>query len=738
MWVGPCFGGRADNVVPINGSTAWGRLTGCAYFNLRIKRTGNTKKAQSPFSSGLPSRMTCIGKGLKLYDPRRDSTVPGGSGPMRYDDQTTWRFVTDDGVTIGENLALQQVTRIAGWRINGKLSVGQGLARKRVNLESIITAANLCDELVAKSTGGTEPRYHGAGVASEGDDPKTIHDMLSTACCGRWRDSGGKLSLVIMHNDLAAAATDEGLNDDDVLSGFTWNPDPALEATPNIVRGKYTDPSSNSLYQMIPYPEKKITSPDGIDRVLSLDIAACESPTRASRIARQAFERKQYGRTFSAVFDIRAWKYGIGDIVPFTYAPLSFNRRLFRVKEQDIVSLETQDEGCAMVLEEESADIYAGDDDDALPLVAAAVIKYDSANNPLILGIGEAGESALWSKVDDDNGKKPEDNATVGSPPGTPVGNKEAQEVVNDLDLNGLSLGKEILRGEALKLYMEALTRLNGVPFGTVIVEGQEQFSNEKESVAQTFSLIGAKNGDGDAFVLNLDSVRVTPTLSMGQHLDSVNVRLGGVEASSTLLLDAVVTPEGGSSKAILSVTVNNRVSGFRNTNDGTTSEFAIVADCFMIVDPDDEAGNPFIPFQVVNGIVKMHTVEVDTLKVNTAVVPAVASASAPVAGAGVSSFVSVLTLPVTLKEDGIIQVIGAANQGFASVPLDWRFKLSIDGTVVWEPNGTYPGDSLPILGSKKCAKGARVVELEWAAASGVTLKERFLSVSGLNNTDTE
>ena len=48
------------------------RLTGCAYLRLRFKVTGNGKKAESPFSSGPTSRITIIGRGAKLYDPRRD------------------------------------------------------------------------------------------------------------------------------------------------------------------------------------------------------------------------------------------------------------------------------------------------------------------------------------------------------------------------------------------------------------------------------------------------------------------------------------------------------------------------------------------------------------------------------------------------------------------------------------------------------------------------------------------
>jgi hypothetical protein len=415
------------------------RLTGCAYSHWRFKLTGNGKKAESPFVSGLPSRITVIGRGAKVYDPRRDSTVPGGNGPMRADDQSTWRFTADDGVTIGENLPLQILRVVLGWRIRNpstsvmKLATGSGVPPRRINLASIAIAANLADELVNRSAGGQEPRYHGAGVVSEGDDPKTTLDMLCTACCARFRDTGGKLSLVVAHNDLAAAATEDGLNDDDVVGAFTWDPDAALEATPNVVRGKYVDATTNSLYQLIDYPEIRLPSLDGQDRIFPLDLGVVESPSQAQRIAKQVLQRKQYPREFSAPFDIRAWKYGVGDVVPFTFAALGFDRALFRVKDQEL----GQGGVCNMTLTVENAAIYAWDADDAAPVKPAEPIVYDSRNNPLILAIDEAATTAEWDAVTDPNGTKPDNNADVTgehtSADTNAVGGKPASEFVKSI-----------------------------------------------------------------------------------------------------------------------------------------------------------------------------------------------------------------------------------------------------------------------------------------------------------------
>ncbi len=377
-----------------NANTA--RMTGCAYARFRFKVTGNSKKAESPFSSGIPSRITVIGRGAKLYDPRRDSTVPGGSGPMRADDQSTWRYTADDGVVIGENLPLQILRVVLGWRIRNpvtgvmKLATGSGVPARRISLPSFQIAANLADELVNRSAGGNEPRYHGAGVISEGDDQKTVLDMMCGGCCARFRDTAGKLALVVSHNDLASAAIDDGLNDDDVVGAFNWDPDPSLEATPNIVRGKYVDPTTASLYQLIDYPEVSLPSPDGQDRYLSLDLGVVESPSHAQRVAKQVLQRRQYSRQFSAAFDIRAWKYNVGDVLPFTFAPLGFTRTLFRVKEQEL----GQGGTCNMVLTFETPDFYQWDASDALPVQAAEPIVYDSRNNPLILAIDDAAKTA--------------------------------------------------------------------------------------------------------------------------------------------------------------------------------------------------------------------------------------------------------------------------------------------------------------------------------------------------------
>lgn len=389
--------GTAANTIAINGGAKWGstrRLTGCAYAHLRVKRTGNSKKAESPFAGGLPSRLTIRGKGMPLYDPRRDSTA-GGSGSMRADDQSTWSFAPS-GTEIGNNTALQILTYYLGWRINGLVSVGCGLPPSKLDMASFITAANLCDEAVSKSAGGTEPRYRSAMVVTEGDDPGAAMAALLSACNGRLRDNDGKITLTIMHNDLAVTELDEGLDDDDVLGPFQWDPDPALNEQYNIARGKYIDASDASLYQPVDYPEVSLAAIDGFDRVLPLDLIAVESPSQVQRIAKQVLQRKQYDRRFTATFSNRAWKYQVGDPLPFTFGPLGFDRALFRVEAKTM----NYDGTCPLVLTAEHEDIYAWDASDAAAIVAADPTLYNPLNDPMIQGIAESNGAAAEAALD--------------------------------------------------------------------------------------------------------------------------------------------------------------------------------------------------------------------------------------------------------------------------------------------------------------------------------------------------
>src|SRR5690606_14495093 len=88
------------------------------------------------FASGLPLTGAYI-EGVKVYDPRLDSTRPGGSGSHRIDDESTWAY--------SENPALHAGTYAYGRHQNGKRTFGIGLPADAIDWDVIAAWANVCD-----------------------------------------------------------------------------------------------------------------------------------------------------------------------------------------------------------------------------------------------------------------------------------------------------------------------------------------------------------------------------------------------------------------------------------------------------------------------------------------------------------------------------------------------------------------------------------------------------------------
>jgi hypothetical protein len=374
--------GNAINISARMGSTR--RYTGLAYVHLRYKLTGNSKKTDSPFAQSITTRITIRGKGALLYDPRLDSTVAGGSGSHRADDQTTWTW-SDDHC---RNPALALLWYLLGYKIDGMIAVGKGIPPARIDLESFAVAANICDEAVTKLGGGTEPRYRCDGVWSEGDDPTTVIDMIKATMNADLDDVDGKLRLTVFHNDLATPQA--SFTEDDVLGEFEWQQTPSLDQSFNVVRGTFTDPSDEALYQAIDYPQVEEASPDGIDRIDTFDLPMVQSAGQAQRLAQLRLMRQKYAGAFTAEFQATAWAVQKNSVVELDFAPTGFAGKLFRVAEMEL----RVDGVVPLMLREENAAIY-GAPSLVAPVAPVATTPYDPALNPIIGAIDTVGEQVI-------------------------------------------------------------------------------------------------------------------------------------------------------------------------------------------------------------------------------------------------------------------------------------------------------------------------------------------------------
>lgn len=88
------------------------------------------------FANGVPL-IGAYGQWVKVYDPRLDSTFPGGSGSHRLGDETTYEW--------SECPALHAGTYAYGRYQNGKRVMGMGLPAEGIDWNVIAAWANVCD-----------------------------------------------------------------------------------------------------------------------------------------------------------------------------------------------------------------------------------------------------------------------------------------------------------------------------------------------------------------------------------------------------------------------------------------------------------------------------------------------------------------------------------------------------------------------------------------------------------------
>ena len=88
----------------------------------------------SVYSSG-PPRKLAVGKWVKVYDPRLDSTYPGGSGAHRANNEATWAW--------SDNPYLHALTWVIGRHVNGVRILGVGAPLAAIDMAAFVEGANV-------------------------------------------------------------------------------------------------------------------------------------------------------------------------------------------------------------------------------------------------------------------------------------------------------------------------------------------------------------------------------------------------------------------------------------------------------------------------------------------------------------------------------------------------------------------------------------------------------------------
>ena len=130
------------------------------------------------YGAGTPKPIWVV-NGPAVYDPRLDSTYPGGSGSQRWNDETTWAF--------SENPYLHALAWIIGRKNNGVKVLGLGIPIGAIDVAAYVNGANVADTNVWKA----------GGVVSSTDSKWQVLTAILQAGGGVPTRLGAKISCIV-------------------------------------------------------------------------------------------------------------------------------------------------------------------------------------------------------------------------------------------------------------------------------------------------------------------------------------------------------------------------------------------------------------------------------------------------------------------------------------------------------------------------------------------------------------
>ena len=265
--------------------TAAHRLAGCAALYLRLSYDGDV------FPGGIPNITVDLEGKDDILDPRTGAQI------------------------YTENAALCVADYMAHpiYGIGAAIGGPDGIAP-----DSLIEAANICDEAVPVAAGGSEPRYSCNGVVSLSQTPQPIIEAMLTSMAGRciwqagqWRIRAG-----------AYRVPETTLTADDVREGgLTLTTRQSRAANFNAVRGQFVSPQNSWQPDDFPaYASEAYRLEDNGERVWrDISLPFTISASMAQRLAKIELERARRQMHLTLAGKLKAWRVAAGEATYLRY-----------------------------------------------------------------------------------------------------------------------------------------------------------------------------------------------------------------------------------------------------------------------------------------------------------------------------------------------------------------------------------------------------------------------------------
>ncbi|WP_418459958.1 phage tail protein [Brucella intermedia] len=325
-------------------------------------------------------------QGIRLYDPRKDSTV-GGSGSHRWSDPSTWEFSDNPAVVIYNILR--------GIYYDGQWIWGGQVPLTRLPLSNWFAAMNECDRLVPGAEVPTEKQFRCGAEIRLNEEPLDVIERLLKVCNGKMAEIGGVYKIRVGAPGLPVYAfTDESIA---ITSGQSYEPFPGLETIYNGVNVTYPDPDAAWENKEAPpryFPEYEAQDDN---RRLMADVQFEYSPFRYQnqRLGKALVETNRRFRSHKFTLPPEAVELEPLDVVSWSSVRNGYENKLFDLESMD--DLENVNQSVA-IREVDPADYNWTPATDELP----TSVGYLGPIRPLPQPIVDF--SAVASVAQDDNG----------------------------------------------------------------------------------------------------------------------------------------------------------------------------------------------------------------------------------------------------------------------------------------------------------------------------------------------
>jgi len=258
--------------------------------------------------------------GIKVYDPRKDTTV-GGSGAHRWGTPSTYELSRNNAV-LAYNVARGITLASLGvW--------GGSIAAEDLPLSNWFTAMNECDTTI----GTPAVAQYQAGYEVRVDaEPAAVLEELMKGCTGQLAEVGGEFKIRVGGPGLPVLF----LTDDDLIVTAPQDYQPFVQADQrfNGIDAKYPDPGA--VWQAKAAPSRYNTTweaEDGARRVTTLDLPACPFPDQVQRIMNSYITDERRYRRHGLTLPPDAAVLEPLDTVSWTSTRNGYASKLFEVAE---------------------------------------------------------------------------------------------------------------------------------------------------------------------------------------------------------------------------------------------------------------------------------------------------------------------------------------------------------------------------------------------------------------------